>query len=413
MLIHTGSRDERQDARRASGYHEAVTEALPILERSIDFDPACDLEAFLKDVPAKWVVYLMADEADRPVQLLCVKNLRYSLKRRLGGGEPTGAPSKRIDYRQLVRRIHWRRVDSTFEADVVYLEAARRFFQQTYRGMMGFQPAWFIHINADARLPRYTKTIDLDIKIGQLIGPIEDKHAANRLIENVVDWFDLCRYYNILSASPHGTACAYKEMGKCPAPCDGSISLEHYRHMVEWSAQSLVAPEQLIRQSTHRMKQAAAELRFESAKKIKAYVDSLSQLGKGPFRHLRRLRDFQFLSIQRGPRDNTAKVFLIAPGQIEEVLGLIDAPQDPVEILRLVLPLAAERSVDSLDRIGAERVGVVSYHLFAPGQTQGIMLPLDSINEKAIIKAFRDVQKQKKDEPAEETEGVVKELQML
>jgi excinuclease UvrABC nuclease subunit len=388
-----------------------VDESLSNLDESIAFDPDCDWDSFLKDVPARWVVYLMADEFDRPVQLLCVKNLRYSLKRRLGDGEATG-PTKRVDYRQIVRTIRWRRVYSAFEADVVYLEAARQFFPQTYRGMTGFQPAWFIHVNPDARFPRYTKTIDLDTKTGQLIGPIEDKHAANRLIENVVDWFDLCRYYNILVESPNAAACAYKEMGKCPAPCDGSISMDHYRHLVEWSANTLVDPLPVIQDNTLRMKQAAADLKFESARKIKTYVDSLSQLGKGPYRHVRWLRDFKFLSLQRGPRDGTAKVFLITPGQVHEMCGLIGPPQ-PGDLISATMAQETSTPIDSLDPIGAERVGVVSYHLFSPKATQGVFLPLDSIDEKAVVKAFRNLQKQKKDEVGEETEGVTKELQAM
>lgn len=383
-----------------------------ILSHSIDFDPAAPLDAFLKDVPAKWVVYLMTDADDRPVQLLCVKNLRYSLKRRLGEGEDL-TRSKRVDYRQIVRRIHWRRVDSSFEADVVYLEAARQFFPQTYRGMMGFQPAWFIHVNPDATFPRYTKTTDLSIKTGMLIGPLEDKHAAARLMEDVTDWFDLCRYHNILTQSPNATACAYKEMGKCPAPCDGSISMDQYRHMVDWSARTLIAPQELIRDTTRRMHQAAAELKFEVARKIKQYIDSLSQLGKGPYRHVRLLKEFHYLSFQRGPRDNSAKVFLITPGQIEEIAGLINPPQHPGEILGLALSLAEGCSADHLDPIGTERVGVVAHHLFEPRATHGVFLPLDRIEEKSIAKAFRDVQKQKLDETSDESEGVVKELQAI
>src|SRR5690349_11872881 len=139
-----------------------VSCATPILDCTALFDPASGLEDVLPRVPAKWAVYLMTDDADRPVQLLCVKNLRYSLKRRLG--EPDIAtPSKRVDYRQIVRHIYWRRVFSSFEADWVYLEAARRFFPKSYRGMTGFAPAWFIHVDPDATFPRYTKTIDLDI----------------------------------------------------------------------------------------------------------------------------------------------------------------------------------------------------------------------------------------------------------
>src|SRR5215213_254433 len=108
---------------------------LDLFDGHADFDPAGDFESFLKAVPAKWVVYLLADADDRPVQLLCVKNLRYSLKRRLGTDEDLG-PSKRVNYRDLVRRVHWRRVDSAFEADCVYFEAARLVFPGTYRGMV-------------------------------------------------------------------------------------------------------------------------------------------------------------------------------------------------------------------------------------------------------------------------------------
>jgi excinuclease UvrABC nuclease subunit len=390
-----------------------VSDTQPILPQRIEFDPACNLDAFLKDVPAKWVVYLMTDPDDRPVQLLCVKNLRCSLKRRLGDGELFG-PTKRVDYRELVRHIHWRRVYSAFEADAVYLEAARQFFPQTYRGMTGFQPAWFIHVNPDARFPRYTKTIDLDIKSGQLIGPIEDKHAAARLIEGIIDLFDLCRYHNVLAESPNATACAYKEMGKCPAPCDGSISMDSYRHLVKWSAQTLIAPQDLIRHTKARMQEASREMEFEIAGKIKAYAESLSQLGKGPFRHVRRLQDFKFLSIQRGPRDNTAKAFLIMPGRIEEIAGLIDTPQHPGELLGFVLKQAHHGpSGNSLGQVESERLGVVSYHLFQPKAAQGVFLLLDSADEMSVVKAFRDVQKQKRDDPSDEAEGVLKELQML
>ncbi|MBV8782006.1 MAG: hypothetical protein JO353_11465, partial [Phycisphaerae bacterium] len=199
-----------------------MNEAEQTFDESRTIAPEVDLETIARDLPAKWAVYLMSDESDRPVQLLCVKNLRASIRRRLGVEElPTG-PTRRIDYRAIVRRICWRRVDSAFEADWIYFEIARRVFPDTYQGMVGFRPAWFVHFNPDADFPRYTKTTDLSIKTGQLLGPLEDKHSAGSLIEQVADWFDLCRYYNILIEAPHGKACAYKEMGKCPAPCDGS-----------------------------------------------------------------------------------------------------------------------------------------------------------------------------------------------
>ena len=136
---------------------------------TIDFDPAGDFEAFLRQAPAKWAVYLFADADDQPLQLLCVKNLRYSLKRRLQG--ETISLTKRIDYREIVRKIHWRRVDSAFEADWVYHDIARQIFPESYQGMVGFRPAWFIHVDPDADFPRYVKTINLIGKARPILRP--------------------------------------------------------------------------------------------------------------------------------------------------------------------------------------------------------------------------------------------------
>jgi len=386
--------------------------ATDMFDSSAEFDPARPLDELLKVVPAKWVVYLFADADGQPVQLLCVKNLRASLKRRLGGDELIG-PTRKVNYRDLVRRISWRRVDSAFEADLLYLEKARQIFPRSYRGMLGFESAWFIHVDPSQRFPRYVKTIDLS-RQGILIGPLEDKHAAARLIQLVEDAFDLCRYYNILTESPHGRACAYKEMGKCPAPCDGSISIEQYREMIRWSAQTVVSPESFIEEHKRRMAAAAQDLNFESAAKIKQYIAEISKFGSGPFRFVRRLHDFRFLSLQHGPRAGTAKIFLITPGRVEEVAGLIGNASKAEDLLRHVLALDARTDPD-FSAEGIERVGVVAEHLFRARKVSGVYLRMDELEDRAFAKAFRELQKQKApDAPAEaDDEGVVKELQQI
>lgn len=342
------------------------------------------------------------------MQLLCVKNLRASLRRRLGGEEPAG-PTRKVDLRQLVRRVYWRAVDSTLEADLVYLEAARRVFPETYKGIMGFRPAWFVQVDPGAEFPRYTKTTELggrgDGAI--LIGPVEDKHAAARLIELAESMFDLCRYYNILLEAPRGKACAYKEMGRCPAPCDGSISMEEYRRMVRDSATAMVEPERFVAEQTSRMRQAAAGLEFERAAKIKALIEQAGQLGKGPFRHARRLEDLAFISLQRGPKDGQAKVLIITPGRIEEVLGLIAEPAGAADLLRHLLARTEELRREPLTQEAVERIGLVSQHLFTSKQTHGVFLTLDRVDEKTMARAYRDLRKQKTAH-ATDDEGIVK-----
>jgi excinuclease UvrABC nuclease subunit len=396
-----------------------VSTRWPIFDHELAFDPTAvstpdAFDAFVKRAPAKWVVYLLADENDNPVQLLCVKNLRYSLKRRLGTRieiEDIG-PTRRVDYRDIVRKIYWRRVDSAFEADFIYLEAARVVFPQTYRGMLGFRPAWFVHVNPHTTFPRYIKTINLTGPTGTYFGPLEDKHSAQRLVHLIENVFDLCRDYSIFTQSPEGP-CPWKQMNKCVGPCDGTVSLDEYAQIIDFSAQVLSDPARHIELETERMKTAAEELRFETAARIKQRVDQLSQLGKGPFRHVRPLQHFRFLSLQRGPTASAAKLFLITPGRIEEVAGLIDTPKDTSDLLRSILKLAESRGNLQVDEIGAERVAVVSHQLFVARNRHGVFLPLAELEERSFAKAYRELLNQKVQGTPEESEGVTKELQAM
>jgi len=370
-----------------------------------------DFEAFVKQAPAKWAVYLLADENDQPIQLLSVKNLRASLKRRLGGEETIGL-SKRVNYREIVRRIYWRRVDSGFEADWIYLEAARQLFPRTYQGMVGFKPAWFVQVDPTNNFPRYIKTISPLGKRGAILGPLEDKHAAARLIQLVEDSFDLCRYYNILVESPNAKACAYKEMGKCPAPCDGTISMDEYRRGVEQSLQTLIDPANIIAQQTAQMRSLSEQLQFEQAAKVKVKLEQVSQFGKSGFKYARRIEDFRYLSLQHAPRDGAAKVFLISPTRIEEVAGLIDESMTVSDLLRYILERAQNSRGETLDEVSIERIGLVAHHLFSGRHPKGIFIRLEDVEEKSLLRAMRELSKQKQPEEAE-GEGVLKELQAL
>lgn len=403
-----------------------MVERLAIFTDSATFDPGGDFEAFLKAVPGRWAVYLFADQEERPIQLLCVKNLRASLKRRLSGEEMMGV-SKRVDYRQVVRKIYWRRVDSRFEADWIYYEAARAIFPQTYRGLVGFREAWFVQVDPGARFPRYTRTSEIEGSgargqgseergqgSGVYLGPIATKEAAGKLIEMVEDAFDLCRYYNILVQSPQGKACAYKQMHRCAAPCDGSVSMDAFRTLYDLSVRTLMDPREMIAEQKERMEEAGRELKFELAGKIKGFIDLLEKMHKGPYRQMRTMEEFHFLSLQPGPWKGTVKVFLISPGGIEELVGLIGEPHD----LALTPALSRStgrgsnsmipRSTGGRDKEGAtELIGLVSHHLYQAKQS-GLFLPIREMSEKSILQAYRAVLRQKAPETSED-EGIVHE----
>jgi hypothetical protein len=157
------------------------------------------------------------------------------------------------------------------------------------------------------------------------------------------------------------------------------------------------------------MQQAADDLRFETAARIKSFIQQLSRLGKGSFRHAAEIADFQFLCFQRGPKSPQAHIFLITPGKIEHIMSLLDESFKPADVMRSALSSAA---VSPLTADGVERIGIIAHHLFSPKHSHGVFLRLNQVDEKSIARAYREIQKQAPLETIED-EGVMKELQSL
>lgn len=245
-----------------------------------------------------------------------MKNLRTSLANRLCE-HPADEKTRSIPYRQVVRKVSYQRVDSAAEAQWVYAQFARELFPHAYAKMVDDWRAWYVAIDPAAKFPRYTVTDSPDRNLRQTtFGPLATRSAAQKLVETLEDAFDLCRYYHILTQSPHGQACAYKQMHKCPAPCDGSVSFSAYRQQIDLSIAALCDKQVLARHEA-RMQQAAGALQFELAGKIKAFVDQLKSLSAGPCEHLRPVSDLRFCAVLRGSKAKSWKLMLLTPQAIE------------------------------------------------------------------------------------------------
>lgn len=383
-------------------------------EHLIHLQPQQPLEDMLKQLPGRWCVYLMSDHDDRPVQMLAVRNLRASVRRRFSE-DPDDTLTKRVDYRAVVRNIRYRRVDSALECDLAYLEAAREAFPETYQQLLALRQTWFVHVDPGATFPRWTRVEDPRAESGTVIGPVQEKGQAQKLIESIEDAFDLCRYHNLLTQSPNATACAYKEMGRCPAPCDGSVSMQQYRVLVDWSARTMIDPQPEIEQQTRRMQHAASDLRFETAAKIKQFVDQLESLRKTDFRLARPMRDFRYLSLQPGPRKGHAKLFSITPAGATCVACLRGEPGELMLRCAAIASLSQPLASGSFESIDPERLSLAVKHLFAR-KPEGVFIHGDDLTDRCVLSAYRQLTKRDArvetpddDSVGAEDEGVVSE----
>ncbi len=382
-----------------------------LFEHAIEFDPNAGVEAIALDVPAAWCVYLLADEQDRPVQLLCVKNLRASLRRRLAIQDE---PTRRADLTGIVRRVWWTRVDSAFEQDLTYLEAARVCFPESYGGVLGFNQAWFVHLNPETTYPRLTRQNKIDKQTGIYIGPLADKHHADKLIRAVEEAFDLCRDWERLT-SKDSDPCQWRQMGRCVGPCEGlpgGVSLDAYRALVGEAAVVLADPPAAVERLQTRMREAAESLAFEQAAAIKGYAVKIAALRDGNWRLCRPIDQFRYLAVLPGG-DGFAKLFAVSPTQSRFVAAVaLDA--DVVTrsaVLEAAKELLAEQEPRPFAVDAFERVSLATAHLFAPKKTPGTWLHISELTARELARALKT--STAAPAPESDDEGEVRGLQSM
>ncbi|MEE8169275.1 MAG: UvrB/UvrC motif-containing protein, partial [Phycisphaerae bacterium] len=261
-----------------------------------------------KSLPSHGGVFLLADSDDRPVLLASAQHLRRAVTNRLSA-PPGDAPAKRVRLDEIVRSIRWTATYSRFETDLAYWRIARVLYPADARRRVAFGPAWYLRADPNERTPHFTAVCRFDAPVARYIGPFARRRDADDFARTLEDVFDLCRYPHVLEQAPHGQACAYFDMGRCPAPCDGSVSLDPYRRTFAEALDFAAgrSRDRLIRVERD-MKAAAARLEFERAASLKETLNRARQrLERPDHEFVCELPEFRWLILQRGGPPTTSE----------------------------------------------------------------------------------------------------------
>jgi excinuclease UvrABC nuclease subunit len=233
--------------------------------------PGRPQESDLAGAPGTPAVYLLVATRDLPVQLATTQHLRRLLLSRLT--DPTRVQHGKADLAEVVRGVRWRAVQSAFEGRWWYYRLAREMYPKRYRSMISFGPAFFLRVDWAERIPDISITKQVWQASGEMVGPWLTHDTCQKALDGLRDLFDLCRYPEQVQRAPGGQRCLYAEMGRCDAPCDGSVPLARYLERVqgawkfarggvrEWAAAA-----------KERMTCAAREQRFEQAALLKRQI---------------------------------------------------------------------------------------------------------------------------------------------
>lgn len=339
---------------------------IPQLSNRLDlpFDGSPDLRC----VPAFTGVYLLTDDEDRPILAAHAENMRRAVAHRLSPPDPA-ARTKRADLSAVTRSVHWIETFSAFETIWRHYELVRTLYPASYREMIGFAPAWMIRVDADAAFPRFTSTTRLRHDSATYIGPLSTSTDADEWIHMLEDTFDLCRYFDVLQRAPAGERCAYYDMGKCPAPCDGTISMEAYGDMIRAAlAFTLGDRATRIDAQRSRMRSAADALQFEKAASIRTTIERAEAMtAQAEYSFLCDITRCGWLTVQRASRKRRdAKKLLIKPFYIAHG-GVIEGEAVSMSEVVAVSPSWIERARSSLVGDASESSGTIPPHDAARG----------------------------------------------
>lgn len=324
-------------------------------------------------LPASRGVAVFEAPDGRTVLVATGADLRALARRRLDPDHDSGKPT--TDLRAVTATVRAATTGSTFESDLLFLELARARLPHVYRSVIDRSHGWFVGVDLDAEFPRFekasTSVMSLDEPGRRWFGPIGDKHRAARFRELLEDLFDLCRYHEVLVQAPRGTACVYKEMGKCPAPCDGSESMDDYRARVGRAAQFAASGGRLeIETLEGDMGEAAASMDFERAERLRRWLERAK---KGMTPSLRRVRDleaFRFVAVAPSEHPDHARLVAIRGGAWQAVMDVRCDEAGAAAALNAFEHLEAMGEPND-QRAALDRIGLLSSWMERPARRRG------------------------------------------
>jgi len=253
-------------------------------------------------------------------------NLRATIRSKLFEDAEDPLDKKRVKLTGVARSVAWLRTVNEFERYLLYWQIARTEYPKAYRKLLPFAGCWYITIDPGAAYPRFEAKKSLDSDRAHIFGPLLRRKDAEHLIRLLEDGFDLCRYHDILLQTPNGQACAYFDMGRCPAPCDGSVPMSAYHASIEAALAFMNRHTDGLTLVDQRMKDAAATTNFELAGVYKKVRDELNMVfANSAFRHLACLNETPWIAIlldnarQRDPKKAGLRAYGFYGGTIERL----------------------------------------------------------------------------------------------
>lgn len=276
------------------------------------------------------------DHADgSTIQCLTTSDARDLAESRLLNAHP----SPRADLASVTAQLRAWPASCSLEADLLYARLAPKLIPNQLDAIRATNTVHLLTADPTEQHPRFRSfPSTAEIPDTPVVGPFTTRKRAERFAEDLVDLFELCRKHELLVLAPNATACLYKELGTCPAACDGSETMGAYRaRFTEALDLARSHPDRPLMDLHAAMNEASAALDFETAERLRKRIATLTKMRAEPNHLAADLREATWLATSKTADGKSRYAALIRAGRVAaEHTAPIDAPAS-----KLAEPLAS------------------------------------------------------------------------
>ncbi|MBP3888608.1 MAG: excinuclease ABC subunit UvrC [Cellulosilyticum sp.] len=382
------------------------------------------IEDELKKLPDKPGVYLMKNQLGNIIYVGKAINLKNRVRQYFQSSKNHSIKVKKMV--QHIASFEYIITRSEVEALVLECNLIKKYSPKYNICLKDDKTYPYIKVNVQDAFPKMTVVRQMKKDGAKYFGPYTNTTAMWEIIDIIKNtWALRTCSRNLPKDIGKERACLNCHIGKCHGPCEGKISQEDYRHMIDEVVNFLNGNyKDVIKHLREDMLNASENLEFERAATLRDQIMAIEKIEQKQTATLSSMLDQDIIAYAKSPEDTLVQVYFVRQGKLvgREHFYLEETEDETIEnVFRDFLiqfyanatfipkEIVIERTPNEveviIDYLSKKREGKVQITVPQKGNKHGLM-ELASKNAEVTLSQFGDHIKKEQ----QRTQGAIEEI---